>query len=49
MYQKFKKFFLMGAEDGLYDVTKGIELFAKSGQKDKLIREVYDCVDRIEF
>lgn len=30
----------MGAENDLYDVAKGIELFAKSGQKEKLINEV---------
>ncbi|KAK8789621.1 hypothetical protein WA171_001712 [Blastocystis sp. BT1] len=44
VYQKFKKFFLMGTENDLYDVAKGIELFAKSGQKEKLINEVVTLI-----
>ena len=31
----------MGADEGMYNVEKSIELFQKSGQKEKQIKEVY--------
>ena len=40
MFSKFAKFFEMGEEEGLYDAAKGVELFLKSGQKEKTIKEV---------
>lgn len=40
VFAKFAKFFGMGEEEGLYAVEKGVELFLKSGEKEKTIREV---------